>query len=102
MEPSKDESKAAKKTAKAQVKAEKAAHKAAIAAAAPDVPAGDMSPSERSARAAERQVALQILRVLFALLMLVIATAGLLWTIKPWERGGSSEPQPASDKAPAP
>jgi len=102
MEPPKDEAKAAKKTVKAQVKAEKAAHKAAMAAATPDAPTGGMSPSERAARAAERQVALQILRVLFALLMLVIATAGLLWTIKPWERGGSPEPQPAGDKAPAP
>jgi len=90
----KEQAKAEKKAAKAKLKAEKKANQTAS-----HVPAGGSdggpSPAERSAAAAEKQVALQRFRVLFALLMFIVATAMLLWTVKPW-RFLSGEDRPKS------
>jgi len=76
----KGEAKRAKKGAKAAALAE-----AANAGAAPPVPAGT-SPAERSAAAAERQVRLQRWRVVFAVLMFLVAAGTFLATVRPWER----------------
>ncbi|MHC5109699.1 MAG: hypothetical protein ACYTHJ_07465 [Planctomycetota bacterium] len=46
---------------------------------------GGISPAERSANAAEKQVRLQLWRVALALFAVVIAGAMLLFTIRPWQ-----------------
>lgn len=93
----KDQAKADKKASKARLKAEKkAGNAAAVAPIAAGGGDGKPSPAERSAAAAEKQVALQRFRVLFALLMFVVAVVGLLWTVKPWQYlPGSAQPQTA-------
>lgn len=101
----KDQAKADKKAAKARLKAEKKAAKAS-SHIPPTAGGGDgSSPAERAAAAAEKQVSLQRFRVLFALLMFLVATATFLWTVKPWRYlPGSQHPNPAQevDEAPAP
>jgi hypothetical protein len=89
----KERAKAEKKLAKARVKAEKKlgagaptggpATPEAPAPAIPSAPGAPdgLTPAERSARAAERQVSLQRWRILFALLGFVVALATLLWMI---------------------
>ncbi len=98
-----DENKASaktrKKAAKSQGKAEKKRAKLAAdgspsstnrpaSAADPQGPRGQQmekpSPQERSALAAERQVRLQRLRVVIALVMLLIALGTFLLMVKPW------------------
>ena len=94
--------KAAKKAAKAQAKLQKklaegggpeptpTAQGAPVAQGAPGD--GKLTPAERSAIAAERQVALQRFRVLFALMMFLVAAATLIATVRPWRFLGNSEP----------
>jgi hypothetical protein len=90
-----------KKRAKAQTKAIKKLAKRQAVPATTESAAGDIhraavsvggasSPAERSAAAAEKQVALQRYRVLFAVLMFLIAVATLIVTIRPWDRDGRS------------
>ncbi len=90
MSNSKDVSKAAKKAAKAHAKIEKKTGAAMPTshgeAAKPSAPlAGQLSPAERSAAAAERQVVFQKYRVWLAFLMATIALAGLLAAYQPWQ-----------------
>jgi len=100
MSQSKEDAKTAKKAAKALVKAEKkgsvgggvdsSGRRAATPTSSPvpdAVPATPNGPTaaERSAAAAERQVALQRYRVLLAVLMLVVALAAIMTTTKPWQ-----------------
>lgn len=92
----KDQGKADKKASKAKLKAGKKAAKAA-SEMSPSTGAADpgSSPAERSAGAAEEQVRLQRFRVLFAMLMFLVAVVTLLWTVKPWKYlGGSASPAP--------
>ena len=71
--------KVAKKTAKAAAKAaKKQASAAPPSPAEPSTPAGARSPTERSAAAAERQVALQRWRVILAVVAAAIALITLL------------------------
>jgi len=92
-----NQAKADKKASKAKLKAEKKAGKNASAVSAARVRNGSApSPAERSASAAEKQVALQRFRVLFALLMFLVTVATFAWTVKPWRY------LPGSDRAGAP
>lgn len=98
-------SKAAKKAAKAEAKRTKKEAKAALAAKASTAASSisGPSPAERSAVAAERQVRLQRWRVVFALLMFLVAAATFLATVRPWEKRGKSPPPPdpaAADNEP--
>lgn len=109
-----DPSKAAKKAAKAKAKIDKKLAKAHAQAAttgsgggvqrdeARPRSAGDargLSPAERSAAAAERQVALQRFRVIFAAAVAVVTILTFLITVKPWRLWGSSpeSPPPATE-----
>ena len=81
-EQSEQDPKAAKKVAKALAKAAKKE----VAARTPDAqPADGLSPAERAAAAAERQVSLQRWRVVLAALAAVIALA-TFWVM--WSRSG--------------
>jgi hypothetical protein len=98
----KEAAKAAKKAAKAQAKLQKKAAEGGGpeptptvqgAPVAQDVPGdGKLTPAERSAIAAERQVALQRFRVLFALMMLLVAAATFIATVRPWRFFEDPEP----------
>ena len=71
--------KVAKKIAKAAAKAaKKGASAGSPPAAEPSAPAGGQTPAERSAAAAERQVALQRWRVILAVVAAAIALITLL------------------------
>lgn len=104
MSESADRHKLAKKEAKAELKRQKKQHKLgtqpAVAerpAATPNAPSPPgISPAERSAAAAERQVRLQQHRVWLALATALIAILTLLATIRPWER--FQQPTSANDE----
>lgn len=89
----KAEAKAAKKAVKAQAKIEKKrANREAFEAgtAAEERPNGDrdtskLTPAERAAVAAERQVRLHAWRVVIALLMFLVGLLTFLFTARPWE-----------------
>ena len=70
--------KLAKATAKAAKKQARAEQKVGPPAEGARAPAADRSPAERSAEAAERQVALQRWRVVLAVVGAIIALATLL------------------------
>jgi len=113
----KDSAKAAKKAAKAATKAAKAqakleqgrmsreqqATEGSERVAAPGTGDG-LTPqeraaaaAERSAAAAERQAHLQRYRVLYASLMVVIALATLIATLRPWEYLDARSPSPPAE-----
>ncbi len=94
-----NQAKTDKKASKAKLKAEKKAAKiASEAPASPGRSDSAPSPAERSAVAAERQVTLQRFRILFALLMFLVAVVTLLWTVKPWRYlPGSNQPVTAPE-----
>ena len=100
---SRDTSKATKKALKAEAKLAKKLAKNRAAtdpsvlspqAAQRGKGENDLSPTERSARAAERQVRLQRLRVIFAALMFIVAVVTLLLTTRPWENKDSGDNAP--------
>jgi hypothetical protein len=82
MNPTEENPKLAKKLAKAAAKAAKKKGKVTEPTGLPGAgappPAGARSPSERSAEAAERQVALQRWRVVLAVIGAIIAITTLL------------------------
>ena len=99
MDGPKHAAKQAKKQAKADLKRQKKLS-GSVGSAAPN-------PAERSAAAAERQVALQRFRVWLALVMALVAVTALLWSVKPWrsldvvDRPVMQEPkQDAEDPSP--
>ena len=92
----------AKKAAKAEVKRLKKEPKLQDTTAAPTTPSPGrtdtgLTPAERSASSAERQVHLQQRRVLLSAFAVLIALAMLLWTMKPWSRPA----QPADEQVEA-
>jgi len=104
MDDAKDAAKEAKKAAKTQAKLQKKLAKKGAESAradAPQIPASSgaavesgPTPAERSAAAAERQIALQRYRVWISLLIALIAVVSFLITVKPWTLLGSSDRHP--------
>ncbi len=64
------------------------------AKAAADRTSAGMTPAERSAAAAERQVRLQRLRVWLAMLTFLVMIISVLWAIKPWKDAERPGTQP--------
>ena len=64
-----------------------------------DQPPAGMTPAERSAAAAERQVRLQRLRVWLAVLTFLVMIISLLWAIKPWKDAEQPGTQPIETPA---
>jgi len=81
--------KSAKKAAKAELKRDKKAGKASSdrspASEGPPVPSSaGPTPADRAAAAAERQVQLHKYRLWLSLIAVLVAVAGLAWSVKPW------------------
>lgn len=78
--------KALKKSLKAEIKQAKKSAKIQQATAASAAEKSDgLTPAERSAAAAEKQVRLQRWRVVLAVAGVLVAAATLLFTLRPWE-----------------
>ncbi|MCG8408293.1 MAG: hypothetical protein MI923_24090 [Phycisphaerales bacterium] len=93
MSDSKEEAKQIKKTAKAESKSLKKMTQAQADPAPSNDPTETtgLTPAERSAAAAERQVRLQHFRVWLALAAVIVGVITILATIKPWS-AATNEP----------